>query len=157
MNTRSIRTRIGAAALAVGTAAAAVAVGSGAANAARVYPLTNCTAPSPNIVDLPYNPTRVIVSEYAGNTYLTTEFNSLWVGVGYHSRMRLDFRNLHTGQRGMRISNRNVSPPYTGTHQITIPTRQLGRGPVRLVLTAVNSNALWSIPAPTCSTVISVR
>ncbi|MFT4201477.1 MAG: hypothetical protein QM634_12195 [Gordonia sp. (in: high G+C Gram-positive bacteria)] len=138
-------------------AGATAAVGAGAAHADRVYPLTSCTAPSPNIVDLPYNPTRVIVSEYAGNTYLTTEFTSLWVGVGYDSHMRMDFRNLRTGQRGVRFSNRHVSPPYTGTHQITIRTSSLGRGPVRLVLRTVNNNPLWSIPAPTCSAVINVR
>ncbi len=158
MISHSNRSRIGAAALAVTlVTGAAVATGAGSAQASRVYPLTNCTAPSPNIVDLPYSPTRVIVADYAGTTYLTTEFSSLWVGVGYNSRMRLDYQNLRTGQRGVRFSNRNVSPPYVGTHQISIPTAQLGRGQVRLVLNAVNSNALWSIPAPTCSAVINVR
>ncbi|MFT3901214.1 MAG: hypothetical protein QM728_13355 [Gordonia sp. (in: high G+C Gram-positive bacteria)] len=146
--------------LGAGAAAAAVAlgvVGAGPAAADRVYPLTNCTAMSPNVVDLPYSPTRVIVSEYAGKTYLTTEFNSVWLGVGYTSRMRLDYRNLRTGQRGVRFSTRHVSPPYTGTHQIVIATSSLGRGPVRLVLNATNSNALWSIPAPTCTSTIVVR
>ncbi|GED99172.1 hypothetical protein [Gordonia crocea] len=162
MNTKpiahSVRTRVAAAAVAVVAAAGvAVATGAGAAQASRVYPLGGCTQISPNVVDLPYNPTRVIVSEYAGTTYLITEFSSVWVGAGYNSRMRLDFHNLRTGQRGVRFSNRNVSPPYVGTHQIAIRTSHLGRGPVRLTLNAVNSNALWSIPAPNCSTVITVR
>ncbi|GAB09753.1 hypothetical protein GOARA_046_00220 [Gordonia araii NBRC 100433] len=152
------RTKVAATALAVATTAAGAAVaGAGTANAARVYPLTSCTALSPNIVDLPYNPTRVIVSEYAGTTYLTTEFSSLWVGIGYTSRMRLDYHNLRTHQRGTRFSTRHVSPPYTGTHQIPIRTSHLGRGPVRVVLNAVNSNAAWSIPAPRCTAVIHVR
>ena len=62
-----------------------------------------------------------------------------------------------TGQRGTRFSTRNVSPPYTGTHVFTIRTSQLGRGPVSLTLATTNRNALISIPAPTCTTVITVR
>lgn len=156
MDPHAIATRIGVAALAAATAGA-LALGAGRAHADGVYPLTSCLAPSPNIVDLPYNPTRVIVAEYAGDTYLTTEFNSVWVGMGYQSSMRLDYQNLRTGQRGSRFSTRNVSPPYTGTHVFTIRTSQLGRGPVRLVLATTNRNALISIPAPTCTTVITVR
>ena len=78
--------------------------------------------------------------------------------MGYQSSMRLDYRNLRTGQRGTRFFlPRNVSPPYTGTHVFTIRTSQLGRGPVSLTLATTNRNALISIPAPTCTTVITVR
>ena len=156
MNPHAVATRLGVAALAAATAGA-LAAGAGSAHADGVYPLTSCLAASPNIVDMPYNPTRVIVAQYADDTYLTTEFNSVWVGMGYQSSMRLDYRNLRTGQRGTRFSTRNVSPPYTGTHVFTIRTSQLGRGPVRLTLATTNRNALISIPAPTCTTVITVR
>ncbi|AZG46944.1 hypothetical protein [Gordonia insulae] len=128
--------------------------GQAAAAPSAEYPLTNCIGPSPNIVDLPYNPTRIIVSDYAGTTWLTTEFSSLW---GYRSAVRLDLQNLATGKRVTKLSDRAVSPPYVGTHQISLPTSQIGKGRVKATLSSVNRNALWAIPATTCSGVIQVR
>lgn len=141
---------------AAGSIGALLVGGTGPATAApsAAYPLSNCMGLSPNVVDLPYNPTRIIVADYAGKTYLTTEFSSVW---GYQSRVRLDLRNLSTGRHVVKVSNRRVSPPYVGTHQISFPTSQIGKGRVKAVLTSVNSNALWSLPTPTCSGVIVIR
>lgn len=125
--------------------------------ASAAYPLANCMGLSPNIADLPYNPTRAIVADYAGTTYITTEFSSLWVGVGYQSVARLDLRNLANGRHVVKTSNRRVSPPYVGTHVFTLPTSQIGTGRVKAVLSTVNNNGLWSIPTPTCSGIITVR
>ncbi|GAB19963.1 hypothetical protein GOEFS_098_00290 [Gordonia effusa NBRC 100432] len=150
------RIKVGAAALAAAGAIGATLVGgSGQAVAASAaYPLSSCIGLSPNVVDLPYNPTRVIVADYAGKTYLTTEFSSLW---GYQSAVRLDLRNLRTGKRLSLRSDRRVSPPYVGTHQISFPTSQIGTGRVSATLSSVNRNALWSVPATTCSGTIVVR
>lgn len=144
-------------AMAVALAATAVSVAApGTANAAadRVYPLHDCINISPNIVDMPYRPYRVIVSKYRENAYLLIDYTSYWIGVGYDSAARLDWTNLTTGQKGTRFQRSHVSPPYQGTHQFQIPTAALGPGKVKVTLSTVNSNALWSIPARSCSGVI---
>lgn len=157
MSQMRLRIKSAVAALATAGAVGTMLVGGtgqAAAAPSAAYPLSNCMGMSPNVVDLPYNPTRIIVADYAGRTYLTTEFSSLW---GYQSRVRLDLRNLSTGRHIVKISDRRVSPPYVGTHQINFPTSQIGRGRVKAVLTSVNSNALWAVPTPTCSGVIVIR
>ncbi|MGV9713887.1 hypothetical protein ACWDTI_24880 [Gordonia sp. NPDC003424] len=146
-----------AAAIVAGTLAGATAGSAGAAPTGdRVYPLSSCFGLSPNIVDTPYNPTRALVSQYDGNTYIATEYSSLWLGVGYSSSARLDWHNLRTGKRGSIVSNTRTQPPYSGIHYFVAPTRRLGPGPVRITLSTVNRNALWSIPAQTCSGTITV-
>lgn len=139
-----------------GALAATMVGGTGAASAApsAAYPLGNCLNLSPNVVDLPYNPTRVIVADYAGKSYLTTEFSSLW---GYQSRVRLDLRNQATGRHIVKFFDRRVSPPYVGTHVFTFPTSQIGKGRVTAVLTSANSNPVWTVPPKSCSGVIVIR
>ena len=152
-----IRTRIAAATIAaMGVVGVAAATGTGDAAADGAYPLNNCIGLSPNIVDAPYWPTRAIVAQYAGKTYITTEFSSYWFGVGYESTARLDWRNLQTGQRGSMTNRSAVKPPYTGTHVFTIPTNRIGKGRVQVTLSTVNRNAVWALPTPTCGGVITV-
>ncbi|MFW0789144.1 hypothetical protein [Gordonia sp. CPCC 205333] len=156
MSHSRLRIKTGAAALAAAALGATLIGGTGQATAApsAAYPLSSCIGLSPNVVDLPYNPTRIIVADYAGKTYLTTEFSSLW---GYQSAVRLDLRNLQTGKRLNLRSDRRVSPPYVGTHQLSFPTSRIGKGRVKATLSSVNRNALWSVPATTCSGVIVIR
>ena len=151
----TIRRRLAAITLALAATAASVTT-PGAANAdeSKTYPLNDCINISPNIVDVPYMPRRVIVSKYEADTYLLIDYTSYWIGVGYDSAARLDWKNLTTGQKGTTFQRGHISPPYQGTHQFRIPTAKLGPGKVKLTLSTVNSNALWSIPARSCSGVI---
>jgi len=142
---------VAATAVALGAVAASAAITPGAAEAATTYPLHNCLNISPNIVDVPYMPSRVIVSKYQDNTYLTIDYTSYWIGIGYASAVRLDWKNLQTGKTGTRFVRSHVRPPYQGTHQFQIPTAALGPGKVKLTMSTVNSNALWAIPARSCS------
>ncbi|MDL9936185.1 hypothetical protein QSJ18_05475 [Gordonia sp. ABSL1-1] len=155
----SIRTRIAATVL-TATGAAALLVGGTAGPAAAapggVYPLHNCINLSPNIVDLPYNPSRVIVSQYRDRTYLAIDYTSVWIGAGYDSVARIDWHNLNTHKRGVIVGRNHVSPPYQGTHQVDVPTASIGRGKVALRLTTTNRNALWAVPARTCGGTIVV-
>ncbi|MBM7366051.1 hypothetical protein [Gordonia hydrophobica] len=156
MSTRSSRpttlTRLAATAAAAGVLAAAFAVpGTAQAADAKEYPLHDCINISPNIVDMPYMPHRVIVSKYESNTYLQIDYTSYWIGVGYDSSVRLDWKNLKTGQKGTTFQRNHISPPYQGTHNFTIPTAKLGPGKVKLTMSTVNSNALWAVPARSCS------
>lgn len=157
MSTMSVRrlpcrTQLAATALAVAAAATSAVTGTGDAEAVtREYPLHNCVNISPNIVDLPYMPTRVFVSDYAGKTYLQITYGSLWLLTGYDSVARLDWHNLRTDQRGTLIDHSSVRPPNTGVHNFTIASSAFGPGKVRLTLSTVNRNALWAIPARSCS------
>ncbi len=153
------RTRVCAATVAVlGAAGLVVATGPGQARAASAeYPISTCFGLSPNIVDFPYIPRRVIVSDYAGTTYLAVDYTSYWIGVGYDSDARLDWHNPRTGKRGSLTSHNHVRPPYQGVHNFTIPTKTIGTGQVRVTLNTVNRNALWSIPATSCGGTITVR
>ena len=154
------RTRVTTAAVAVvGAAGLALTTGPGGAGAApsAEYPIATCFGLSPNVVDVPYMPRRVIVSDYAGTTYLAVDYTSYWIGVGYNSDARLDWHNLRTGKRGTLTSRSHVSPPYQGVHNFTIPTRTIGTGKVRVTLNTVNRNAVWSVPATTCGGTITVR
>ncbi|MGB6245857.1 hypothetical protein [Gordonia sp. (in: high G+C Gram-positive bacteria)] len=148
------RTRTRLAALVVAAAATASAftsVTAGQARAdAREFPLHGCANISPNIVDLPYLPSRAIVSDYAGTTYLQIDYGSLWIGVGYDSVARLSWHNLQTGRHGTLVDHSRVRPPNTGVHNFSLPTAEFGPGKVKLTLSTVNRNALWSIPARTC-------
>ncbi|ALG85945.1 hypothetical protein [Gordonia phthalatica] len=136
------------------TAASVAAPGTANADQSKTYAMHDCINISPNIVDMPYRPYRVIVSKYLSNTYLVIDYTSYWIGVGYDSAARLDWKNLTTGQKGTRIARNHISPPYPGTHQFQIPTAKLGPGKVKLTLSTVNSNALWAVPARSCSGVI---
>ena len=143
------------AALAAGAALTAAAAAPGdAAAATKAYPLNNCINISPNIVDVPYMPSRAIVSEYAGTTYIAIDYTSYWIGVGYDSAARLDWHNLQTNRRGTLHTRSHVSPPYSGVHNFTVPRAMFGPGKVKLTLTTTNSNALWAIPARSCSGVV---
>lgn len=145
------RTRLAAVAAALGIAATGLLSGTGSAEAATIaYPLNDCINISPNIVDLPYAPTRAMVSEYAGTTYIQIDYSSLWLGIGYDSVARLDWHNLKTNKRGTLIDHSVVRPPNTGVHNFTVPRDSFGPGQVRLTLSTVNRNALWSIPARSC-------
>lgn len=157
MSDRSTRrlpawTRIAAAAVATAAAAAALVAGAGTAEAAtKEYPLHDCINVSPNIVDMPYMPSRVIISEYAGTTYMQVDYSSLWIGVGYDSVARLDWHNLKTNKRGTLVDHSVVRPPNTGVHNFTIKRSTFGPGKVNVTLSTVNRNALWAIPARSCS------
>ncbi|AFR47476.1 hypothetical protein KTR9_0831 [Gordonia sp. KTR9] len=144
-------TRLAAAAIALTSAAGLGAAATGEANAVtREYPLSNCIGLSPNVVDVPFLARRTIVSTYAGNAYIATDFTSYFPG-GYQSSARLDWHNLATGKRGSKVSNVRVNPPYQGVHYFVIPVSQIGRGRVNVTFGAVNRNALWSIPSTSCS------
>ncbi|MXP21938.1 hypothetical protein GIY30_11315 [Gordonia sp. HNM0687] len=141
---------------AAGTLGLATATAADAA-AATEHRLTQCIGLSPNIVDIPFLPNRAIVAQYAGKTYIAVDFTSYWIGVGYRSDARLDWHNLRTGKHGVLRSTTHISPPYQGVHNFVIDTAAIGRGNVAITLGATNSNALWSIPAISCSGTIVVR
>ncbi len=148
----SVRARAAAAAVALTTVAASLMAGAGDAGAAtKVYPLHDCINISPNIVDLPYMPTRAMVSEYANTTYIQIDYSSYWLGIGYDSAARLDWHNLKTGKKGTLVDNSRVRPPYPGVHNFSINRGAFGPGEVKLTLSSVNRNALWAIPARSCS------
>ncbi|MEE4022193.1 hypothetical protein V1Y59_03795 [Gordonia sp. PKS22-38] len=157
----SLRTRVAATAAAIAVTSAGI-VGlstatAGEANAATEHALNGCVGLSPNIVDIPFWPRRAIVAQYAGQTYISVDFPSYWLFVGYRSDARLDWHNTRTNKRGVLRSTEQVRPPYQGVHDFVIPTNAIGRGNVNVTLSATNSNALWSIPSIPCSGTIVVR
>lgn len=144
-------TRLAAAAIALTSAAGLGVAATGDANAvSREYPLSTCVGLSPNVVDVPFLARRTIVSTYAGNAYVAADFTSYFPG-GYQSSARLDWHNLATGKRGSKVSNVRVNPPYQGVHYFVIPVNQIGKGRVNVTFSAVNRNALWSVPSTSCS------
>ena len=156
-----LRRRMGIAAtvLAVSTAAVTTA-GTGDADAGpvRTYPLSGCIGLSPNIIDRPYMPTQLIVDQSEGYTYLTVYFNSMWLLVGYDSTARLDWHNLSTNKKGSQFSGGSKMVwGLDGTHSFAFRTRTIGTGRVKITLNSVNRNALWAIPALSCSAYIRVR
>ncbi|WP_161893559.1 hypothetical protein [Gordonia spumicola] len=151
----SIRTRLAAGAVAAAGVLALVAAPAGDAGAAtKSYPLGDCTNLSPNVVDLPYQPNRVFVSEYAGTTYLQITYSSAWMLVGYSSHARLDWKNLTTGRHGVLVDNSVVRPPNTGVHNFTVKRSTFGPGKVKLTLTTTNRNAVWAVPARSCTSTV---
>ncbi|MFW0796657.1 hypothetical protein AAFP30_22825 [Gordonia sp. CPCC 205515] len=96
------------------------------------------------------------VGRYGGFTTVYTGYNSLWLGIGYDSAARFDWHNLNTGKRGVQFSNTATRPPNAGTHGFSIPDRTIGNGRVQITLSTFNRNALWAIPAQTCSTTITL-
>lgn len=152
MISTKLRTRAAATLISVSAAAAmTVAGGVGQANASQEFPIPNCIGVSPNIVDIPFKLSNAIVSQYQDTTWITVTYGSLWVGVGYDSAVRLDWRNPATGQSGTKLSESRVVPPNTGVHSFQFPTEQIGKGRVEVSFSSVNRNALWAIPALTCS------
>lgn len=152
MNSTKLRTRAAVAMISVAGAACMTVVGGvGQANASQEFPIPNCIGVSPNIVDIPFKLSNAIVSQYEDTTWITVTYGSLWVGVGYESAVQLDWHNPATGQRGTKLSDSRVVPPNTGVHNFQFPTEQIGQGRVEVSFSAVNRNALWAIPALTCS------
>ncbi|MDL9946900.1 hypothetical protein QSJ19_15150 [Gordonia sp. ABSL11-1] len=149
-------TAVTALALAAGSLVGTAGAASAAPASERSFPINNCFGVSPNIVDTPFMPRGVIVGHYDGWTNVMVTYSSLWLGVGYDSVARFDWRHLDNGKRGTFISSTATRPPNTGTHGFTWPRYQPGKGRVELTLSAVNRNALWSIPTNTCKTVIVV-
>ncbi|ATD69560.1 MULTISPECIES: hypothetical protein [Gordonia] len=148
-------TRLAAAALALAAAAGLGLSGTGEAAASREFPVSTCIGPSPNVIDLPFMVRRAIVDTYAGNAYIAADFPSYFPG-GYQSSLRMDWHNQSTGKRGSKLSNTRVRPPYQGVHYFVIPVSQIGRGRVDVTFSAVNSNALWSVPSTSCRGTIVV-
>ncbi|WP_238422233.1 hypothetical protein [Gordonia sp. 'Campus'] len=156
MPSTRMTTRLAAAAVALAAAAGLGVAATGEAGAVtREFPLSNCVGVSPNIVDVPFLARRAIVSTYAGNAYIASDFTSYFPG-GYQSTARLDWRNLSTGKRGTKLSNVRVNPPYQGVHYFVIPVGEIGRGRVAVNFSAVNRNALWSIPSTSCGGTVVV-
>ncbi|MFT4397918.1 hypothetical protein ACLTEW_23615 [Gordonia lacunae] len=160
MKRSSVRFRIATGAAALAFAASLLVGAAGPASAApssdRSFPISNCFGISPNIVDTPFMPRGVSVGHYDGWTTVMVTYSSLWLGVGYDSVARFDWRHLSNGKRGTFISSTSTRPPNTGTHGFSWPRYQPGKGRVELTLSAVNRNALWAIPTTTCKAVIEV-
>ncbi|MEE3849971.1 hypothetical protein VZC37_06480 [Gordonia sp. LSe1-13] len=156
----SLRTRVAATAAAIAVTGAGI-VGLSTATAGEAtadrHPLPGCIGLSPNIVDLPFWPETVDVAQYTGKTYISVDFTSYWLFVGYRSDARLDWHNPGAKKRGVLFSSTQVQSPYVGVHWFVIPTNAIGRGNVNVTLSATNSNALWSIPSIPCSGTIVVR
>ncbi|GAC66847.1 hypothetical protein [Gordonia soli] len=145
------------AAAAVGLISAqSAATGAPAPSTSRGFPINNCFGLSPNIVDVPYAPSQVVVGQYDGWTNVMVTYGSLWLLTGYDSVARFDWRHLDNGKRGTFVSNSNVRPPNTGVHGFTWPRNQPGKGRVEVTLSTVNRNALWEIPATTCKGTIVI-
>ncbi|WLP89467.1 hypothetical protein [Gordonia sp. NB41Y] len=129
-------------------------LGTGTASAETVAPLDRCWGISPNIVDQPYSTARLFVSPDGPGrvTAAVRDISSFWRG-GYESVGRLDWHNLRTGKRGTAVDAAPIRLYVNG------PTFRLntGTGPVRVTLSAVNRNALWSIPTTSCSGTLQVR
>ena len=151
----SIRTRIAAGASSIALVAGLTAAGIGAADAApsseRGFPMTRCIGLSPNIIDYPFDVTGVTVSQYDGFTQIRTGFFSWWLGVGYDSVARLDWQHLDNKKRGTLFTNASARPPAAGVLGFNFPRNEPGKGRVKITLSAVNRNALWAIPATSCT------
>ncbi len=157
MTSHRTRARIGAAVLAVATTlGVAVGVGPAAADGTRVYPMKNCEQISPNLVDWPYNPDRVIVDQFGAKTTIWFEYRSLWYHHGYASDTKMEWRNLRTGQHGTKNAWSHVYPLEAQPQRFTFPTSKLGTGPVKLTFTTVNTNWFWSMPAFTCTATVQI-
>lgn len=123
--------------------------GAGTASADGEYPLSQCFGPSPNIVDTPYMPNRIFVGSYQGTNWVTVTYGSLWIGVGYDSTAWLEWQQGN--KRGTKVSHSRVVPPNTGVHTFVFTPGEAAPGAVKVTLRSVNRNALWSIPATSCS------
>ncbi|GAB18295.1 hypothetical protein GOEFS_050_00730 [Gordonia effusa NBRC 100432] len=161
MNQQRFRMKFIAAAVAVAGAFGATLTGAAPAAAVIIhdkstdyYDMSKCIGLSPNVVDLPYQPIGIYVTHRGATTGIATKWDSY---LGYHSDARIDLRNLKTGKRFTWRFPHQVTQPYNGSQYREIPTSKIGKGRVQLTLNSVNRNALWALPAPTCSTVITIR
>lgn len=154
----TIRTRLttGLAAAAIAASSlAALSVSPGTAHAEAVAPLDRCWGISPNIIDQPYSTARLFVSG-AGPGKVTAavrDVSTFWIfSGGYESAGRLDWHNLTTNRKGTAFDTAKIGL-YVGG-----PTFKLNTGPgrVRVTLSAVNRNALWTIPSTACSGTLTV-
>lgn len=152
----SHRTARSAVASAVALTLAAVGVGLvgvGSASAETVAPMSRCWGISPNIVDQPFSTARLFVSPTGPGSVtaavrdVSTPYAFFFPGAQYDSVGRLDWRNVATGRTGTVFSTARINS-YVGGPTFALTT---GAGEVRFTFSAVNRNALWSIPTTSCS------
>jgi hypothetical protein len=141
-------------ATALGLATGAVGLaGTGAASAETVVPMSRCWGISPNIVDQPFSTARLFVSPSgpgrvtAAVRDVSTPYAYFVPGAQYDSVGRLDWRNVTTGRTGTAFSTARITG-YVGGPTFDLTT---GAGEVRFTFSAVNRNALWSIPTTSCT------
>jgi len=130
--------------------------GTASADYNRSFPLSQCFGLSPNIIDVPFAPPGINVTQYDGFTTLLVTFSSVWLGVGYVSDATLTWKHLDNGKHGTMRSHGVAKPPNTGTLGFGFPRNEPGKGRVELTLSAVNSNGLWSIPTNSCTATINI-
>ncbi|MFW0796658.1 hypothetical protein AAFP30_22830 [Gordonia sp. CPCC 205515] len=149
MHSKTVRAATACVTAAAGTLAL-ITMGTGTASAETAVPLERCWGISPNIIDQPYSTARLFVSPTGRGqvTAAVRDISSFWIPTGgYQSTGRLDWHNLSNGRKGTAINTAPIGL-YVGG-----PTFRLNTGPgtVRVTLSAVNRNALWSIPTTSCS------
>ncbi|PXX65343.1 hypothetical protein DFR70_104406 [Nocardia tenerifensis] len=156
MPQRSKRSVIGRAAVTAAAVTVGVLASQGVAAADFSAVVMNCSGVSPNVVDVPYS-AQVYVGQYGGDpgwTGITVHTGaSIW--GGYTSRPTLTWTNLATGVTGTATGQYPVSSFFGTGGQANFNARDIGGGPVRFDLTAVNTG-LFPVPPVTCSAVIDI-
>lgn len=116
-----------------------------------------CRGISPNIIDNPY-----------GGSITVTQFTRLGpgkadVGIaatqsfwGYANHMDIRWTNLRTHRTGVLRGTQQTTAAAGGSMK-WFRNVSFGTGPVRIELRPSNQNALWTLPATTCSDVFSIR
>ncbi|MGV9675494.1 hypothetical protein ACWDSJ_09470 [Nocardia sp. NPDC003482] len=116
----------------------------------------NCSGVGPNVVDVPYS-AQVVVGQYSGRPGWTgiAVHSGASVWGGYTSRPTLTWTNLATGVSDTATGQYPVSSVFGTGGQANFDAWNIGGGPVRFDLTAVNTG-LFPVPPVTCSAVIDI-
>ncbi|MFD4467887.1 hypothetical protein ACFWPA_06300 [Rhodococcus sp. NPDC058505] len=150
----SLRRVTGIAAATLAAAGLAVA-GAGTASAETEVPMTRCLGLSPYIVDQPYAPARLFLTQSLPNegsgkgTLRLHDVASLWFFAGgYQSDVRLDWRNVDNGKTGTLTDTATVGTPGGDSAKFFLDA---GPGKYDLTMSAYNKHALWGMPTTSCT------
>ncbi|TJZ78349.1 hypothetical protein FCG67_09870 [Rhodococcus oryzae] len=156
MNGNTFRRLATTAAVSAGIAGGLVAgAGSAAAAETQVVPMSTCFGLSPYIVDQPYIASRAFFNQDGPGTGNLTlaDVSSLWFfAPPYLSDTRLDWHNKTTGARGTLTATTPI-----GMGSAVYLRLNSGPGDVEITRSAVNRNALWSIPTTSCTGTVRVN
>lgn len=151
---RMMRRATGVAAMTAAAAGLAVA-GAGTAAAETEVPMTRCLGLSPYVVDQPFAPARLFLTQSlpgegpGKGTLRLHDASSLWFFAGgYQSDVRLDWRNVDNGHAGTATDTRAVAYPGGDTASFFLDA---GPGTYELTMSAYNHHALWGFPTTSCT------
>ncbi|GAA1480614.1 hypothetical protein GCM10009624_10540 [Gordonia sinesedis] len=116
-----------------------------------------CRGLSPNIIDNPYGG-NITVTQYTrkGPGVADVGIVASQTFWGYANHMDIRWTNLRTKQRGALRGTQQATGAAGGTMKWFSNVR-FGTGPVRIELRPSNQNALWTLPATSCSDTFSIR